>query len=111
MAIFAAFDEHHTRLSLSDVARRAELPLTTLHRLAGELVRHGALARVGDDYVISRRLWEMGLLAPFESTLREAAAPFLHDIYAATRATVHLAATARRCSTWNGWRAGPRYLS
>ncbi|MCL9763015.1 hypothetical protein MXD95_027990 [Frankia sp. AiPa1] len=26
MAIFAAFDEHHTRLSLSDVARRAELP-------------------------------------------------------------------------------------
>jgi DNA-binding IclR family transcriptional regulator len=40
--------------------------------------------------VIGRRLWQIGLLAPSSSTLREAAAPFLHDLHAATRATVHL---------------------
>ncbi|MDT3444549.1 MULTISPECIES: IclR family transcriptional regulator [unclassified Pseudofrankia] len=91
MAILGAFDDHHPRLPLSDIARRADLPLPTAHRLVGELVRHGALARTDDDYVIGRRLWELGLLAPIASTLRETAAPFLHDIHAATRATVHLA--------------------
>ncbi|MBL7492757.1 IclR family transcriptional regulator [Frankia sp. AgB1.9] len=91
MAILGAFDEHHPRLALTDLARRAGLPVPTAHRLVGELVRHGALARSGDGYVVGRRLWELGLLAPIESTLRETAAPFLHDIHAATRATVHLA--------------------
>lgn len=95
MAVLGAFDERHRRLSLSDVARRAGLPPPTAHRLAGELVRHGALARVGGDYVIGRRLWDIGLLAPVRSTLREAAAPFLHDLYAATLATVHLAVRDR----------------
>ncbi|MFT4287001.1 IclR family transcriptional regulator [Nocardioides sp.] len=91
MAILGAFDERHPRLSLSAIARHADLPLPTVHRLAGELVEHGALARAGRDYVIGRRLWDIGLLAPVQSTLREAASPFLHDIYAATLATVHLA--------------------
>lgn len=91
MAILGAFDDRHPRLPLSELARRAGLPLPTTHRLAGELVRHGALARAGGDYAIGRRLWEIGLLAPVPSTLREAASPFLNDIHAATRATVHLA--------------------
>jgi len=38
-----------------------------------------------------RRLWDLGLLAPVQSGLRQIASPFLHDIYAATLATVHLA--------------------
>ncbi len=41
--------------------------------------------------MVGRRLWDLGLLAPVATGLREAAAPFLHDIHAATRATVHLA--------------------
>jgi DNA-binding IclR family transcriptional regulator len=40
---------------------------------------------------VGRRLWDLGLLAPEPAGLREAASPFLHDLYAATRATVHLA--------------------
>ncbi|MBL7495722.1 IclR family transcriptional regulator [Frankia sp. CNm7] len=91
MAILGAFDDQHTRLGLSDLARRADLPIPTVHRLAGELLRHGALARTDRGYVIGRRMWEIGLLAPIQSTLRETAAPFLYDIHAATRATVHLA--------------------
>jgi DNA-binding IclR family transcriptional regulator len=91
IAVLAAFDERHRRLGVTDISRRSELPLSTTHRLLGELVAHGALQREGRDYVIGRRLWDVGLLAPVQADLREAASPFLHDIYAATRATVHLA--------------------
>ena len=40
---------------------------------------------------MGRRLWDIGLLAPLQTDLRQVASPFLHDIYAATLATVHLA--------------------
>lgn len=92
LGIIAAFDEHHRRLSLAEIARRADLPAATAHRLVGELVAWGALARIATgQYVIGRRLWDTGLLAPVQTDLRDAASPFLQDIYAATLATVHLA--------------------
>jgi DNA-binding IclR family transcriptional regulator len=92
LAIFGAFDPAHRRLSLSELARRADLSLTTAHRVVAELTAWGALHRLDDgDYVVGRRLWDLGLLAPVETGLRETASPFLHDLYAATLATVHLA--------------------
>ena len=36
-------------------------------------------------------MWDLGLLAPVETGLRQVASPFLHDLYGATLATVHLA--------------------
>ena len=36
-------------------------------------------------------MWDLGLLAPVQTGLRQVASPFLHDIYGATLATVHLA--------------------
>jgi DNA-binding IclR family transcriptional regulator len=91
-ALLGAFDERHRALTLSDLARRAGLPLATTHRLVAELVAVGALARrESGHYVIGRRIWSTGLLAPVQTGLRELASPFLHDIFAATRATVHLA--------------------
>lgn len=92
LALLAAFDDRHRRLSLSDLARRSGLPVSTAHRLVGELVAWGALGRLEDgDYVVGRRLWDVGLLAPVNTDLVEAASPFLHDLYAATHATAHLA--------------------
>jgi DNA-binding IclR family transcriptional regulator len=41
--------------------------------------------------VIGRRLWDIGLLAPVQTDLRDVASPFLQDLYGATLATVHLA--------------------
>lgn len=92
LSLLGAFDEHHRELTLTDLARRADVPVPTAHRLVGELVAGGALARrPTGEYVVGRRLWDVGLLAPVEAGLRRVAEPFLHDIHAATRATVHLA--------------------
>lgn len=92
LALVAAFDEDHRSLALSDLARRAGLPTATAHRLLAELLAWGAVAR-GDDgrYCVGRRLWDVGLLAPVNTDLVETASPFLHDLFAATRATVHIA--------------------
>ncbi|MFR9674696.1 IclR family transcriptional regulator [Streptomyces sp. TR02-1] len=92
LALLDAFDGEHRSLGLSALARRAGLAPPTAHRLVAELVAWGALVRQpSGNYVIGRRLWDIGLLAPSPSDLQQIASPFLHDIYAATRATVHLA--------------------
>src|SRR3954467_9154335 len=88
-ALFEAFDAQHRSLTLSDLARRADLPLPTTHRLVAELVSWGALVRQPTgEYVVGRKLWDLGLLAPVNAGLREIASPFLNDLHAATLATV-----------------------
>jgi DNA-binding IclR family transcriptional regulator len=91
VALLRAFDTQHRRLTLTELASRAGLPVPTAYRLAGELVAQGALVRhPSGEYVVGRMLWDIGLLAPLPTGLREIAAPFLADIHATTRATVHL---------------------
>lgn len=92
LALIGAFDARHRRLSLSELAERADLPVPTAHRLVAELVTWGALSRTrSGEYVVGRRLWHVGLLAPVNTGLRQLASPYLHDLYGATLATVHLA--------------------
>ncbi|HTI73972.1 MAG TPA: IclR family transcriptional regulator [Mycobacterium sp.] len=92
LAVLSAFDERHRSLTLTELAGRAGIPVPTAHRLVGELVAGGALQRLEDGrYAIGTLLWEAGLLAPVQGRLRQVAEPFLHDVYAATMATVHLA--------------------
>jgi DNA-binding IclR family transcriptional regulator len=92
LAVLGAFDGRHRRLRLTELAERAGLPVPTTHRLVGELLDWGALARTPDgSYVVGRRIWDLGLLAPVQTGLRQLASPYLHDLYGATLATVHLA--------------------
>lgn len=92
LALLGAFGPDHRALTLTQMARRADVPVTTAHRLVAELVAWGALVRrPSGQYVVGRRVWDLGLLAPVETGLREIASPFLNDVYAATLATVHLA--------------------
>lgn len=92
LALLGVFDEQKPALTLTELADGAGLPIATAHRLVHELLGWGALVR-GDDgkFVVGRRLWKLGMLAPDQSDLREIASPFLHDLYGATLATVHLA--------------------
>ena len=78
-------------MGLAELVRRTGLPKTTVHRLAQELTESGFLSRVGTHYVLGSRLFELGQLVPDRRNLREAALPFLEDVFVATRETVHLA--------------------
>jgi DNA-binding IclR family transcriptional regulator len=92
LALLGAFDTAHPQLSLSEMARRAGLPLATAHRLARELEAWRALDRDDDgSYRIGLRLWETGLLAPASSRLREIALPFMQDLYETSHENIHLA--------------------
>lgn len=92
LAVLGTFDDRHRQLTLSRIARRADVPLPTAHRLIGELEQWGALRRRPDgEYEIGRRLWDLGLLAAVQQDLREVALPYLQDLYATTAETVHLA--------------------
>lgn len=92
LAILGAFDAHHRELTLSEMARRAGVTLPTAHRRAAELVEWGALERdAAGRFRIGLRLWEVGSLAPRAPGLREAALPFMEDLYVVTRQNVQLA--------------------
>ncbi|MFG1677536.1 IclR family transcriptional regulator [Micromonospora sp. NPDC049282] len=92
LALLDAFGPDGPALTLSELARRAGLPLSTAHRRAAELVAWGALER-GDDgrYRIGLRLWEVGSLAPRGLGLREVALPVMEDLYEVTHENVQLA--------------------
>ncbi|WP_329343863.1 IclR family transcriptional regulator [Streptomyces sp. NBC_00663] len=75
---------------LSELSELAGLPKPTVHRLAADLVRLGWLERSGAQYRLGAKLFELGSLVPHRLDLREAALPFLQDLFEATRETVHL---------------------
>ncbi len=92
LAVLGAFDADHQQLTLSEIARRSDLPLATAHRLVAELERWGGLSREPDGgYQVGRRLWDVGTLARVERDLRDVAAPYLQDVHRTTAETVHLA--------------------
>lgn len=90
LEVLGAFDAEHAQLTLSDLARRAGLPLATTHRLAAELVRWGALEKEGSRFVIGQRLWQIGRLAPVQQDLAELAAPYMQDVLFVTQNVVNL---------------------
>ncbi|MDA0636707.1 IclR family transcriptional regulator [Nonomuraea sp. MCN248] len=90
LAILGAFDAAHPRLTLTEVAARSGVPLTTAHRLVGELERWQALGRGPDGRLsVGLRLWELGQLAP--GRLQDVAHPWLQEVFAGTGENVHLA--------------------
>jgi DNA-binding IclR family transcriptional regulator len=90
--LLEVFESGTPGLSLTELSRRSGLPLTTVHRFAHELHRIGVLECDPDGgYRIGLRLWEIASHAPRGVGLREAAMPFLEDLYEATHENVQLA--------------------
>ena len=79
-------------LTLTEIAQRSGLPLSTTHRLVAEWVEWGGLVR-GDDgrYEVGMRLWRIGVRRPSTRRLRVAALPYLEELLESTREHVHLA--------------------
>ncbi|WP_181778988.1 IclR family transcriptional regulator [Pseudonocardia pini] len=92
LALLDAFSPEHPSLTLSDLARRAGLPVSTTHRLAADLVEWGALERDEDGaFHIALKLWRVANLAPHGSLLRSVAMPYLYELFRVTRQKVYLA--------------------
>jgi DNA-binding IclR family transcriptional regulator len=92
LSLLDAYTEGHAAYTLSELSRRTGLPLTTAHRLAGELQRWGGLERGADGkYRIGLRLVELAALCPRGTGLRDIALPFMQDLYEATHQNVQLA--------------------
>jgi DNA-binding IclR family transcriptional regulator len=90
--ILETFAGQSDSLSLSEVARRTGLPLTTTHRFVRELASRHFLERDESGcYQIGLRLWEIASHAPRSVGLRESALPIMEDLYEATHENVQLA--------------------
>jgi DNA-binding IclR family transcriptional regulator len=89
--ILGAFNRAEQSLGVSELARRTGLPKPTAYRIAKELVRHRLLERQGTEFRLGLRLFELGEQAARRRNLRDVALPFMADLRAATRQTIHLA--------------------
>jgi DNA-binding IclR family transcriptional regulator len=92
LALIGAFSGSRQTLSLSELARRSDLPVSTAHRLLGELCDWGAVERSPEGrYQVGARLWQIGSLAPQYRNLRAVAVPYVEDLYEVAHENVALA--------------------
>lgn len=91
LMLLDAFVTTDTELTLAELCSRTGLPKATTHRLVAELVRWGGLERSGHAYRLGVKLFELGQRAPRRRALREAALPYLQDLYESTHENIHLA--------------------
>lgn len=97
--VIAAFPEGVTVLQLSELAARAELPLSSAHRLVRQLADHGFLdLGAGGTVRLGLRLWELVNRNAPTLALRQAALPFMEDIQQVLKQNVNLAVL-------DGWEA------
>jgi DNA-binding IclR family transcriptional regulator len=89
-AILSAFDPDHGTLTLAELGRRTGVAKSTLHRLTGTLVDAGMIEREDGRLQLGTRLFELGQLVPRQRALRDAALPFMEDLFEVTHETVHL---------------------
>jgi DNA-binding IclR family transcriptional regulator len=90
LSILEAFEKSHGALSLTEISEGSGLPLSTTHRLVAELSDWGFLNRGATGrYQLGIRLWELAQHAGRQ--LREAARPFVQDLFSLTGETAQLA--------------------
>jgi DNA-binding IclR family transcriptional regulator len=76
-------------LTLSELARQAGLPVSTTHRLLGELVAWGGVERTeSGSYRLGEKIWRLGVSSAWERELRREALPFANGLAARTGAAV-----------------------
>lgn len=91
LAVLGCFDVAEPALTLTEIAHRSGLPLSTARRLIAELTEWGGLERLPSRrYRVGIRLWAIGSSAPRQRDLRAAGRPFMQDLYQATRENVQL---------------------
>ena len=90
-AILDAFRARDVYLGVNEIARRTQLPKSTVSRLIKEMQEAGFLERKDEKVGLGLQMFEWGERATRRRSVREVALPFMADLREATRQTVHLA--------------------
>jgi DNA-binding IclR family transcriptional regulator len=91
LLILDAVAAHRGQVGLTELAASTGIAKPTVHRLAGELVRHRMLLRGEHGYDLGFHLFELGQQVPTSRRLRDIALPLMADLLEATREMVQLA--------------------
>ena len=95
LRVMNAFDAKAPYLTLTEIAERAGLAMSTAHRLLGELEREGLVERWPDrTYRLGVRLYELATRTPGALGLRETARPYLIHVQSVVRQHTQLAVLA-----------------
>jgi DNA-binding IclR family transcriptional regulator len=86
--LLRAFNSRDRVMTLSELARAAQLPKSTVHRLLARLVELDAVEHHGDGYKLSLGLLQLGASTPAAS-MRDLAMPYLAALHRWTGETVH----------------------
>jgi DNA-binding IclR family transcriptional regulator len=79
--IFEAIDPDTPAITVTELAHRADLPITTTWRLVNELVGYGWLRRDGQRIGTGVRMWELAVRASPTLELQEAALPHMEELH------------------------------
>ncbi|MGP3534183.1 IclR family transcriptional regulator [Microbacterium sp. RD1] len=90
-AILRACDPTGAGIGISELARRTELPKSSVARIVGELVEHRLLERDGSGVRLGIRMFELGESVSRPRDLRRAALPTMADLRSTLNLTIHLA--------------------
>lgn len=90
LAIIEVFETARRSVTLTEISAKSGVPLSTAHRLVGEMVDWGLLSRGANGNIqLGIRLW--AIAQNVGRQLRETARPFIQDLYSLTGETSQLA--------------------
>src|SRR5882757_1619212 len=88
VAVLDAVAELGGSVSLAALTRSTGIPKPTVRRIAADLVARHLLEHCENGYRLGQRLLELGMSAAEQHGLRNAAAPYLQDLFARTKEIV-----------------------
>lgn len=90
--ILHAFDVEHQELTTTELASRADLSISTAHRLAGDMAAHGLLRRTPQGkFRIGLVLWELAQRSSTYQKFGQQALPFMEAVHVTQRQNTSLA--------------------
>jgi DNA-binding IclR family transcriptional regulator len=90
-AVLDAFADIQRPMTLSEISRAAQVPVSTVARLTSELVGWGGLRRTPEGtYEVGSRLWRVGVRAAPERELHDVAVAAMQDVHDSTGQHVQL---------------------
>jgi len=93
LAVLDALSGSKKPLGVSEIAARTGMAKSTVHRLLSAMGAHGYVAKENERYLLAERVFELAnrVQVGTAKDLRELASPYVAELFALTRQTIHLA--------------------